>query len=300
MKIIRLNCFDGFRCLSDKCEETCCKGWEITVDDETYKKYVGLNDEFSKRITGEIKRDKRGYVFKNKNGKCPFLNENGLCDVQSRLGEDYLSEVCYNHPRFFVDFGNVREITYSFSCPKVCDMLLGFDGDLDFTETNDGEIVINDVDARKYSESAILRKEIFKIITTGATTDEIFTSAYRACGLKQKKPNAKKLLKRLLKCDIYNRELKNAIKSGLNDARLNVAGFEFQRLKRVIVAVTFRYFLELSYYESTKKALDFIYKVITYAEILSVYLGEKKTLIYFSKEILHDENNIKKIRRRQL
>ncbi len=31
-----------FRCIGAECEDVCCRGWEVTIDKETYRKYESL------------------------------------------------------------------------------------------------------------------------------------------------------------------------------------------------------------------------------------------------------------------
>ena len=40
MKTVVPSYYKEFRCIADKCNHSCCKGWEIDIDDETYKKYA--------------------------------------------------------------------------------------------------------------------------------------------------------------------------------------------------------------------------------------------------------------------
>ena len=42
--------YDSFRCISSKCTDNCCIGWEIDVDDETLSKYNQVKGDFGKRI----------------------------------------------------------------------------------------------------------------------------------------------------------------------------------------------------------------------------------------------------------
>ena len=39
MKIRVPEYFKDFKCIASECEDTCCAGWGIVIDDETYKKY---------------------------------------------------------------------------------------------------------------------------------------------------------------------------------------------------------------------------------------------------------------------
>ena len=39
MKIRVPNYFKDFKCIASKCEDTCCAGWGIVIDDEALEKY---------------------------------------------------------------------------------------------------------------------------------------------------------------------------------------------------------------------------------------------------------------------
>lgn len=95
-----------FKCIADKCNHTCCKGWEIDIDDETYEVYQNLPGEFGDRIRKSIATDKTGddkthHFVLSKDERCPFLNERNLCDIILNVGEDYLCDICHEHPRFY-------------------------------------------------------------------------------------------------------------------------------------------------------------------------------------------------------
>ncbi len=42
--------YKKFSCIADKCEATCCAGWQIVIDDEALKRYKKVSGEFKKRI----------------------------------------------------------------------------------------------------------------------------------------------------------------------------------------------------------------------------------------------------------
>ena len=42
--------YNEFSCLGEKCEETCCQGWVISVDKNTFEKYESSKDEMFKKI----------------------------------------------------------------------------------------------------------------------------------------------------------------------------------------------------------------------------------------------------------
>lgn len=46
MKIRVPSYFKDFKCIASECEDTCCAGWEIVIDQETYNCYQ--NDTMSR------------------------------------------------------------------------------------------------------------------------------------------------------------------------------------------------------------------------------------------------------------
>ena len=44
MEYIIPHYFDRFRCVAAECEDTCCAGWAIMIDEDTLEKYTGFNE----------------------------------------------------------------------------------------------------------------------------------------------------------------------------------------------------------------------------------------------------------------
>lgn len=114
--------FKNFKCIADKCPDTCCAGWYIMIDDdslETYKNYQGeYRDTLHKNIKWKDECFKQG-----RSGNCAFLREDLLCDMYIHMGENSLCKTCREYPRHTEEFENVREISLSLSCPVVAKML---------------------------------------------------------------------------------------------------------------------------------------------------------------------------------
>lgn len=111
--------YDDFSCIADKCPDSCCAKWEIVIDDDTFNRYSSLNTSFGEKIRDCIEESEDGErYFGLNNGKCPFLNECGLCDIHINLGEDFTSTVCRQHPRFIEQYDGFTEISISLSCPE--------------------------------------------------------------------------------------------------------------------------------------------------------------------------------------
>ena len=45
MKIRVPEYFKDFKCIASKCEDTCCAGWGIVIDDATYDRYKNVQGE---------------------------------------------------------------------------------------------------------------------------------------------------------------------------------------------------------------------------------------------------------------
>jgi len=122
--------FAGFRCLAGECPHTCCAaGWEIPVDAETARFYRTLPGELGDRLRAALGRDEEGEVclFPGEDGVCPFLDGAGLCEVHIRLGEERTCAICRSHPRFFYDYGPLREVGLCGSCPEAARLILNED-----------------------------------------------------------------------------------------------------------------------------------------------------------------------------
>ena len=55
--------------------------------------------------------------------RCPHLNQRGLCNIILNVGEDYLCDICREHPRFY-NFTSVAEVGIGMSCPEAARMIL--------------------------------------------------------------------------------------------------------------------------------------------------------------------------------
>lgn len=167
MKIRTPYYFKDFNCISSKCPDTCCAGWEIIIDDETLDKYKKTEGNFSKRLKSEIiyyEDNEPGFKLKNNN--CPFLNKNLLCDIYSELGEDYLCYTCKTFPRIIEEYGNLKEICISLSCPEAARLILKDNKKLSFDETENNDLVTsyNSINPELYIHLLATRKIIFDIL----------------------------------------------------------------------------------------------------------------------------------------
>ncbi len=121
-----------FQCIGSACEDSCCIGWRVTIDEETYKKYrkvsaAELRMDLDKKVTRNRSNPSAENYAKIKmenNAKCPFLTEASLCRLQLELGEDHLSVTCSTYPRIFNTVNGILEKSSTVSCPEVVRMAL--------------------------------------------------------------------------------------------------------------------------------------------------------------------------------
>ena len=123
MLYIRPNYYNKFKCTADKCEATCCAGWQIVIDNDSLEHY-----EKEQSAYGDVLRERIDWeegVFKQDSCKrCVFLNPDNLCDMYRHLGEESLCMTCTNYPRHIEEFENIREITLAISCPEAAHIIL--------------------------------------------------------------------------------------------------------------------------------------------------------------------------------
>lgn len=113
--------YEEFSCIADKCKDSCCIGWEINIDADTHDYYCNTKGTIGDRLRENMYVSADGeYSFRLKeHGRCPFLNAKNLCDICIEMGEESLSEVCTEYPRFTLDYGNVFQKCLSLSCEEV-------------------------------------------------------------------------------------------------------------------------------------------------------------------------------------
>lgn len=131
--------YEEFCCKADKCQHTCCAGWEIDIDAATAARYQQLAGPVGEAIRQNIVEVDGTWQFVLGPGdRCPFLRGDGLCELIRRADESVLCDICANHPRFFVSLGDYELAGVGLSCEKSCELLLAEEKPLHF-RTEAGE-----------------------------------------------------------------------------------------------------------------------------------------------------------------
>lgn len=124
--------YDKFKCIGGSCEDSCCIGWEVEVDDDTYDYYKNINGEFGDRLKNNMADGEEKSFVIRKNGRCPFLDDNNLCDIYTELGEEHLCSVCTDFPRIYAQIGEYKQVVISISCMEAGKLFFSINEPLTF------------------------------------------------------------------------------------------------------------------------------------------------------------------------
>lgn len=130
MKIRVPDYFTRFRCIADKCTDSCCIGWEIDTDQRAMEKYRAIDCEIGREI---VTKTAHGYFPLRENGHCAFLDDRGLCRIISELGDGYLCDICREHPRYYGVGKDGYEGGLGLGCEEAARVILALGGIPKFT-----------------------------------------------------------------------------------------------------------------------------------------------------------------------
>ncbi len=129
MKLCKPSYYEKFECIASKCTFTCCQAWAIAVDDITLMKWHSLDTPVEMQTGNSHLSDYTlsgmgGHTLRLlENGKCPFLNPDGLCRIVLKHGEENLSRTCHTFPRERHEYSERVELALSLGCKSVLDLL---------------------------------------------------------------------------------------------------------------------------------------------------------------------------------
>lgn len=159
--------YNKFVCIAENCPDNCCIGWEIDIDTATYEKYKNVTGSLGMSLKNNIVLSDDGcYSFKlTENERCPFLDKNNLCKLIIEKGEDFLCDICREHPRFHNCFGNRRETGIGIGCIAAAEIILSQKDKVKYItyQNNESEYKV-DYDKNFLQFLIKIRKEIFDIL----------------------------------------------------------------------------------------------------------------------------------------
>ncbi len=164
MIITRPDYFKDFRCVANNCVDNCCEKWGIVIDEDTLKRYKKVKGEIGKKLKKSI--DYKNNMFYEEDGRCSFLDNENLCEIQKALGHNYLCKTCRRYPRHVEEFENVREWSLSISCSEVAKIILARKDRVRFVNKtkNISEETFQEFDNLLYDKLILAREYLFDLI----------------------------------------------------------------------------------------------------------------------------------------
>ena len=125
MRVIAPDYYKEFSCIADRCRHSCCIGWEIDIDEDSLARFDALDVPYGETLRSRIDRSGETPHYRlGKQDRCPFLQENGLCEMILELGEDVLCQICADHPRFRNHFSDHTELGLGLCCEAAGELIL--------------------------------------------------------------------------------------------------------------------------------------------------------------------------------
>jgi len=161
--------YDSFKCIAGQCTDTCCVGWEIDVDEASQEAYRKVAGTFGNKLRANIED---GHFKLQPHDRCPFLDNNNLCEIFANLGEGALCNICREHPRFVEVFGDIMEKGIGLCCEEAVKLLLEGEGPLTFTveECDEPEDELDDDDREIRDQVLYERERIFASLADSSQT----------------------------------------------------------------------------------------------------------------------------------
>lgn len=158
--------FNEFSCIGGACEDTCCAGWEIVIDDKTFNKYKNVKGDFKKILDENIIKSDEDNIFRLKEENCFFLNNEKMCEIYKNLGEEYLCHTCKEFPRVTEEFLDIRESLLSLSCPEASRIILSKPREIKFKIKDIDEEIVEDsnIEREVLDDFLNCREVIFKLL----------------------------------------------------------------------------------------------------------------------------------------
>ncbi len=322
--------YKKFACIADKCPDTCCAGWEIVVDGESLERYNKLKGSFGDKIRSLIETDDDDdRIFAPQNARCPFLLEDGLCEMYIELGHDSLCRTCRMFPRHVTYFGARSETGISLSCPEAAKIIMESSEPITFeTEETHASIMPTAIEPDLYFTLIEARKTAINIIQNRdfsiqkricvflALSEKIhrlirknqFEEARKACKESFLNPEAcifnaaksKRALKKYFSdfksLEMLDADWKTALETAEYAESADIGTFEWE-YEHLMIYFIFRYFMTAVFdgdllSKAKFAAVSFIIICRLQAERINSKSARTTAMQKFSKEVEHSAQNM--------
>ncbi|MBS6007327.1 MAG: flagellin lysine-N-methylase [Clostridium baratii] len=247
-----------FKCIGGACEDSCCIGWDIDIDKITFRQYYKVKDQEMKKMFQKNVHNNEycqapdvdyGKVKLKKDKRCPFLDECNYCIIQSKLGEEYLSNVCTSFPRILNKIDGYYEMSLDVSCPEAARILLLKEEGIEFEENEENlgkHIISSEIDT-KSKEFKNLPIKYFKEI--------------RDLSIKIIKNRKFDLNRRLYILGEFINELEEELKYNYENVQRFIKEYDINSVKDPYEKDDFSYLLQVDFFKKTMKYLNILNEV---------------------------------------
>lgn len=131
-----------FQCLQDACEDSCCEGMHVLLEDSERERLLTQtlpSPELHAQLAENLKvlsPPLYGYsleLAKTPQGACALMRE-GLCSLHRDLGEQALPNTCARFPRETTQRAQRLEVTGALACPEMTRLCLFEDHSLEWVD----------------------------------------------------------------------------------------------------------------------------------------------------------------------
>ncbi|AQM59916.1 flagellin lysine-N-methylase [Clostridium baratii] len=247
-----------FKCIGGECEDSCCIGWDIDIDKITFRQYYKVKDQEMKKMFQKNVHNNEycqapdvdyGKVKLKKDKRCPFLDECNYCIIQSKLGEEYLSNVCTSFPRILNKIDGYYEMSLDVSCPEAARILLLKEEGIEFEENEEtlGKHIISSEIDTKSKEFKNLPIKYFKEI--------------RDLSIKIIKNRKFDLNRRLYILGEFINELEEELKYNYENVQRFIKEYDINSVQDPYEKDDFSYLLQVDFFKKTMKYLNILNEV---------------------------------------
>ncbi len=115
--------FEAFTCIAAACPDSCCKEWDVLVDEDAAANYRQMSGPLGDALRSAMYEEDGDTYFRIENGRCPFWQADSLCRIQAEQGHETLCKTCRDFPRLTHDYGDFVEMGLSMSCPEAARLI---------------------------------------------------------------------------------------------------------------------------------------------------------------------------------
>lgn len=120
--IVQPDYYTDYYCLANECPDTCCKGWNIEIDEA----HLPFWQEHVPELVEAVPFGKNRIRYRvrlNDQMKCSLLREDGLCSLVLSHGHDKTTQICQDFPRMKNDYEDILQKTVVIRCAYVLELL---------------------------------------------------------------------------------------------------------------------------------------------------------------------------------